>query len=576
MRHIRSALWVTAALALACVEAPAKPKVNVVLNYPADGTHLQGGLVRVEVAYSDQAPDRFELLCDGAVIAEFVLPTYWHDWDADAEPEGEHVLVARAWLGDSSFDSAPVTVVVDRTPPTAVSLAPLANRRARGPFYINLSENVIVEPGDVVVTREGGIPIDVAVWIYADMSSVLVWPRTPLAPPTTVTMKLDGVTDLAGNPLPVTERAFEVPIWWQPLQTIYEGTARIDPPAPSIAMAGDWLAFGWGHSFERCVGSLCRLQTPLAGTPRVAAGGADQLITANLQSTTGPLTVSTWTASGLERLGDTYASSSFMNGLALGVREMADDGHDALVTWNTGKDPAAPFDVRAARLTNGIWKNIGWLAGGPDAATRAWSGAAALAPDGTAFTAITHAYSCGSATCTHVRVLRLSGTSWILVGSPRGTDAGAPSLRVAGDGKLHLAYVERSTGSDVHSERWDGTAWIDLGIVEAEPTDVAHSPSLAIDGAGAPVIALCSHAPGMESEQRVWVRRWDGAGWSTVGAPLNVRDPVRAARTPSLAVDADGDVAAAFYEWTGDGELTSTPPAVPTATWDLRVVQLNR
>lgn len=577
MRHIRSALWLASALALGCAKEDTKPVVGVLLTSPANGIHLQGGMVRVEIGYRDNAPDRLELLRDGTAIAELVLPTYWYSWNVGVEPEGEHQLVARAWLGDSSFDSAPVTVVVDRTPPTAVGVAPLFNHRARWPFYITLSEDVIVEPGDVVVTRDGGVPVEVVVSTWPHVGAASAWPVSPVETPATVTMKLDGVTDLAGNPLPVTERVFEVPAWWQPDTAIGHATSLVAPSTPSIATAGGWVYFAWDLYYERCNdGGFCQWGAHLGGPMSLAAAGPDRMLAAYPASVDGSgIWLRTWSTTGaLELVADPFPGPSHSHGYALGARATTGGGDDALVTWHTAAGSPMAISVHAARLVDGIWSSLGRVAGNLEGTIWAWSEAAALSPDGTAWVAVTQELDAATS-ATGVGVYRFDGTNWLLAGTTRGTHAGAPSLALDADGTPYVAYADWSSG-DVLVERWNGSTWTSLGVVEPDPAESASSPSLALDVGGAPVVALTSHATGLAAEQRAWVRRWNGTGWETIGTALNLGVPVRAVQEPALALDSDGGVFVAFHEWTGDGELTSTPPAVPTATWDLRVVQLNR
>lgn len=565
MRHTRNVLLLASALALGCGEETPAPEANVYLVQPTGVIHLQGGIVRFEIG---GAADRIELLQDGVAIAEIVRPALWYEWNAGTAPEGSHVFVVRGWMGDSHRDSPPATVVVDRTPPAVTEAGPVVNHRAGWPMWLLASEPLIVEPGDVVVTRDGGIPVDVAVKTWPHVSTATAQPLLPIEAPSIVTLRVDGATDLAGNPLPPAERTFEFPVWWSLRVSTSQAAGLREPPEPSISAADGWFAFAWGHHLEYCrlPETFCLYDTAYSG-PMSLAAGTEQLIAASLFSDGfGPVSVQTWTKTGLEKLADYYGGGVRMDDLRVGARSISGSGHDALATWTTPDGL-----VHAARLTDGVWKNL-WIVAG-HSELPAWSGGAALGADGTPWAAVTRARDALDPLATDVRLLRWAGGIWFLAGAPRGSQAGDPSLAVDADGKVYVAYVEGPGGGDVVVERWDGATWMSLGTVEPNAAERASSPSLALDPDGAPVVAYVSHAAGEEAQARAWVRRWNGSAWETVGTALNLADPVRAARAPALAVNGAGDVYVTFYEWTGDGDLVADPS---NATWDLRVVKLNR
>jgi hypothetical protein len=106
-------LVVFTALALSACSAPATADVAIV---GLEDTTYVNGTLTFDVAVVGAPADSLELRRDGELFQVLTDGTY--TWDTTAAPEGSYVFVARARRGGAVLDSAPKTVVVDRTAPT--------------------------------------------------------------------------------------------------------------------------------------------------------------------------------------------------------------------------------------------------------------------------------------------------------------------------------------------------------------------------------------------------------------------------------------------------------------------------
>lgn len=149
----------------------------------------------------------------------------------------------------------------------------------------------------------------------------------------------------------------------------------------------------------------------------------------------------------------------------------------------------------------------------------------------------------------NVFVKRFDGSAW----QPLGTGAlnvkprlAAELPRIAADqqDRLVVAWYESQTLEGgryaVHVKRWTGAAWESLGApLNTDIRRSALSPSLALDADGQPVVAL---AEASEAGLAVRVRRWDGAQWQLVGGPGDIG----LGADTQVGVDAAGRITVAF------------------------------
>src|SRR5207244_3108870 len=80
-------------------------------------------VVTIQVSVTDTGGGSHDvrLLENGTMLADLGAPPYSYDWDTTHEPEASYQIVAQTTAGGQTVTSAPVTVVVDRTPPGIAS-----------------------------------------------------------------------------------------------------------------------------------------------------------------------------------------------------------------------------------------------------------------------------------------------------------------------------------------------------------------------------------------------------------------------------------------------------------------------
>jgi hypothetical protein len=200
-------------------------------------------------------------------------------------------------------------------------------------------------------------------------------------------------------------------------------------------------------------------------------------------------------------------------------------------------------------------------------------------------------------TSNNLYVKRWNGTAWVLVGAGPldvnlNQDAFLPSLALDPGGNPVVAWAETDgTSSNVYVKRWNGTAWdlVGNGFLDANANRNASDPSLVLDSGGNPAVAW-SESDGTSSN--VYVKRWNGSGWTSVGDDFLDVNTDRDAFDPSLVLDSSGNPVVAWDEsdansynayvkrWNGtawvlvgDGFLdvnTNRDASVPSLKLDLR------
>ncbi len=115
-------------------------------------------------------------------------------------------------------------------------------------------------------------------------------------------------------------------------------------------------------------------------------------------------------------------------------------------------------------------------------------------------------------------VKQWNGASWVALGGSINVDntrdIGVTGIAV--DGTTPYAVMQQWNGTkwQIHVRRWDGANWVTLGgSLNVNAAENAWAPRIELDGS-TPYVAWYETAG---STQRVYVKRWTGAAWQSVG-----------------------------------------------------------
>ena len=250
------------------------------------------------------------------------------------------------------------------------------------------------------------------------------------------------------------------------------------------------------------------------------------------------------------------------------------------------------------------WDGTGWTMKGAALNKKLGAGSTALsvsiAGDGTnpyaAWSEYMHSANNGSGydndTNPQIYVSQWNGTQWVAMGGSLNIDpsnwAYDPSIAFL-NGSLYVAWTERTpTGNaQLYVKTWNGTGWslVGAGALNRAPgAGWAYHPSLIADAASNTLYLGWVEQLALGQKAQVYISRYSGGSWSSLGGSLNV-DPIRgSAQRVSLGVY-NGQPVAAWGEvnmgalrqiyvkqwfgssWTllpGLGAPDTTAPAVPT------------
>lgn len=164
----------------------------------------------------DMVVDRVDLFVDGQLHAN-LDPPYQYDILADGLSEGEHVVMARARLGTRTFDSAPFTLVVDRSLPfvTKFDPAPFPLLPTYHPVEL-IFDAPLTEPSSITISARytsDNATISGTTTRDGDARFVFV-PSSRLQEGRTVRFFANGtVWDLAGNARTLSAYAINWNVW---------------------------------------------------------------------------------------------------------------------------------------------------------------------------------------------------------------------------------------------------------------------------------------------------------------------------------------------------------------------------
>ncbi len=160
----------------------------------------------MQVSAVGGVPSTVDLLVDGTAVATIASP-FQYTLATSSLSVGSHALVALGHFGGTTAQSAPVSIVVDRTAPTIALRTPAigaSNVHVADPIVVQFSEPVLASSlsGSAVTLTYNGAAIGYASSLSADGASLTVTPSQPTDGGGSFALSLtSAITDLAGNAL---------------------------------------------------------------------------------------------------------------------------------------------------------------------------------------------------------------------------------------------------------------------------------------------------------------------------------------------------------------------------------------
>ncbi len=438
-------------------------------------------------------------------------------------------------------------------PPTIVERSPDVNDAnawfgapVRIVFSEPLAEASITNNSFSLETSAGALAANVK--LSNDSTTVTLTPSSPPAMPATVTVKVSGeITDRQGDAFAGETWQYEYPLWHR-VGSLANPEAKGLQPAVALDKSGNpvvaWrseatmvrpvrVARWTGSEWQRLGGDLNQSATLPARRPRLVIDDMDR-----------PIVV--WEETDGETPGAIYAKRfDGENWVLLGGESVGTsaDGRPEVELNESGSPVVAyrnndtTLSIRA--LSGGAWMPLGDdLTDGNKVLGFAFSldeGHPVLA------------YEDG----THDLSVTKHEGSWTELGDkiPRvHANPAAPALALDSSAVPYLAFTDGDAVSqNVYVYRFDadGSQWERLGAALDVTLDASvGAPTLRVANDDVPYVAWHERYIGAI---RVFVAKYTGEGFRTLGTPLNL-DPSRSARDPALALSADGMPNVAFAE----------------------------
>jgi hypothetical protein len=504
----------------------------IAITSPASNPAYANGSLTLEATVQGGTPERVEFLVDGNSLAVLSSPPFRTSWNTAAAVEGEHVVIARTLsLFKAGAYTSRLTVIVDRTPPTLVSESPgldESNIDARRLLSVVFSEPILpasVNASSVSLSADGGAVAHVSA-LSNDGKTLTLTPGA-FAKPARLEATLNGLTDLAGNALPVTRLSWNVPQWFliggdpfAPGGVPLTGRValRLDSHGnPVVAFGeGDVVALGWDGTTWKQLGPAIDGGLSVYGSRSLALDGADSPVVA-LQSQDGGTTTGALfrlSASGWEPLGSDLLPSNTLS-VFVDHLELDASGNPTVSSsadWDAGAGGGSVVH-QVSRLTGSSWVDVfGPLSLYPSTEPIEF----ALDAAGSAVV-VYYDDTVRQVTVIDPGRAELGGSIPIAgattIGPTMVLDAsGSPTVAFS----AYLAGPSRE-GAFVYGNT--GGGWRPLGAaINAEPSPYdAHASSVALDGSGTPLLAVTQSNP--VSTVRTDVYRWTGSTWQLLGSP---------------------------------------------------------
>ncbi|NVJ07779.1 Ig-like domain-containing protein [Myxococcus sp. AM001] len=401
---------------------------------------VTNGDVDVRVSVAELVPESVELLVDGAPAAMLPQPSYELRWSTHELDEGQHVITARASLGDHVYVSAANALRVDRTAPQLVTQIPRPRDQdvsVHAPIQAIFSE--AVDPTTVttesvrLLVNQADVTTEVR--LSADGTTVTLVPAGQLPVDSDVSVTIaPSVTDVAGNALDATSLDWQ---WAIPRHLFYGGAIS----AGSIE-ASNVSAFSFVLDRE--------------GRPVVAFVDSDYSFRHGVY-------VMRWTGGAWEQLGGVLGTSlaeSVINACSL---QISSEG-EITVAWSVESVDGVP-GVHVHRWSGSGWAPIGTPITPFYAAAKFTSFKLAMDPLGEPWLVI-HEFAAGVTSA--IRTWRWDGERWVMADNNllfnSSRNLSSLIFVMSSTGRFVLAWALQNGGDgavELGARRWAGTYWVE-------------------------------------------------------------------------------------------------------------------
>ena len=480
--------------------------------------------------------------------------------------------------------------MVDRTPPQVVIQSPTPGAQqisVRQPIYVKFAEPL--KPASVadatvrLTLQVASATVELAktLSLSVDGTVLTIVPNSKPSVPSQVSVTLVAVTDHAGNTVSTQANTWE---WSHPVWVPVGGVLRAFPDNyrfigaefPSLALDAQgnpvvawretpptanspdqykvfvqrWIGTAW----EAIGGSMPDESTVgFAGPPslELEASGRPVVAWTDIGSY---VYINRWEQGSWQELGRVWNGEI---GAAVNSPSLYLDGAGGpAVAWiqddyGTCCWPYPPKNAYFSRWTGTQWAMHSELSAHPGQET---SASDIVLRVGSLNMPVV-AWSEFDGAATNVHVWRQDESGWQAIGSPLSakpgrTHAVRPRLQLTASDLPVVAWSEDDEGStsgNIYVQRWTGSAWESLGNgVNSEPSITrANAPSLVVNASGNPIVAWAGDDG---TTANIHVHQWKEGHWEPLGPALSANAGNTHAGRPALRLDSEGVPVVAWDE----------------------------
>lgn len=407
--------------------------------------------------------------------------------------------------GGGSDTTAPQ--LVDHTPTDSATGVLLADR-------ILLVFDEAIDPNSVtsatIKILEGSNELGYSHELSADAKTVyLKMLQAPTSLPANLTVRLEGIKDLAGNAMTAVSFSYTTATEWVLLGDYLNEDENNDAANATIACAPDGSIFV-AYSYAYSSGRRARVQK--------------------------------WEAGSWSPVGNPFNSGSANEAI---VSDLAvDDESQPVVAW---------YEFDSTNLGNvyvRYWNGTAWTSYGGgtelDVAVANDTGYPKIALDGGKPAVVWNELSGGTY---WVYLKAFDGSQWTIKDSPLnlGTSSGQyADIAVDPNGNYEVSWAEGpSSATLLYVKKWDGSSHmlqLGSGTLNIDATKSSLATSIAVYPSGDPVVAWTEYDG---SVTNLYLKEWTGSNWQQLGSggPLNL-NATSSASEPSLTIGGNNPVVA--------------------------------